>query len=96
MKYEIKYQINLLIVYESFKTTSYFFIRKYNTAVGYSFYISYYISAFSIYYPSGAPAGGSSVTIIAGSTVAAAVVVKLIKIQSRKQAISEQESEIFE
>ena len=72
------------------------------TAVAYSFYHSYYINVFTIFYPSGAPTVGSKVAIIAGCTASAAIVVVvvlvvvLIKIRSRKQTSGDQESDELE
>ena len=73
------------------------------TAVAYSFYRSYYISVFNVYYSSGAPSGGSKTTIIAAACAAAAAIIVvvslhviLIKIRRRKQSSVEQEAGSFE
>ena len=64
------------------------------TAITYSFYRSYYISAFTVHYWSGAPADNNTTVITAACSAAAAVVVvallvvMLIKSRSRKQTSS--------
>ena len=73
------------------------------TAVAYSFYCSYYISTFTVYYPSEASVSGSNTIIIAAACAVAAaaavvalLVVILIKIRSKKQASGEKDTDNFE
>ena len=72
------------------------------TAIAYSIYISYYISTFTVYYPSEAAINGNNTTIIATCAPAAAVVVVilfvvvLIKILRRNQGSSKDESDNLE
>ena len=75
---------------------------KHKEAIAYSIYISYYISTFTVYYPSEAAINGSNTAIIATCVPATAVVVVilfvvvLIKILLRKQGSSEDESDNLE
>ena len=73
------------------------------TAVSYSFYHSYYINVFTVYYPIDAQFVGNDTIIIASacSAIAAVIVVVVIvvvlnKIRNMKQSISKHESDNFE
>ena len=69
----------------------------------YSFYNSYYITVYTVYYPSNASESGKTTTIITVACVAIVVIVViillvviLIKFRSKNQTSEEQKSDNFE